>query len=93
MTLDEAIRHAEEIAEKFWSEGVNEEHCRNCGFEHAQLAEWLKELKARRGEIEDEEGSVLEEITINGRTYLHKRHPITDPIFEEDDLPFPEVLL
>ena len=49
MTLDEAIRHSEEIAETFLSQGVNEEHCRKCGEEHAQLAEWLKELKARRG--------------------------------------------
>lgn len=60
MTLDEAIWHAEEIAEKFWSEGVNEEHCRNCGFEHAQLAEWLKELKVRRGETASEVEALAE---------------------------------
>lgn len=51
MTLDEAIRHSEEIAETFLSQGVNEEHCRKCGEEHAQLAGWLKELKARRGRV------------------------------------------
>lgn len=54
MTLDEAIKHAEEVAE------LNEEcariyneqgeiiascSCKECENEHRQLAEWLKELK------------------------------------------------
>lgn len=38
MTLEEAIKHAEEKAE---------EHSR-CGEDHAQLAMWLKELQTRR---------------------------------------------
>ena len=38
MTLEEAIKHAEEMAK-----------CGGkCGEDHAQLAEWLKELKERR---------------------------------------------
>ena len=38
MTLEEAIKHAEEKAE-----------CGGkCGEDHAQLAEWLKELQTRR---------------------------------------------
>ena len=36
MTLDEAIIHAEEIADS---------KCDKCGQEHRQLASWLKELK------------------------------------------------
>ena len=40
MTLDEAIIHCEEQAE---IEGI----C-DCAAEHAQLAEWLKELKRLR---------------------------------------------
>jgi hypothetical protein len=48
MTLDEAILHAEEIAEEF-NQGVKqEEWCMKCAEEHKQLAEWLKELKALR---------------------------------------------
>jgi len=39
MTLDEAIKHAEEVA------GVCEFEARKCAKEHRQLAEWLKELK------------------------------------------------
>jgi len=40
MTLDEAIKHAEEQADKLG--------CSQCGEEHRQLAEWLKELRQRR---------------------------------------------
>lgn len=36
MTLDEAIAHAEEVANA---------SCDECSKEHKQLAEWLKELK------------------------------------------------
>ena len=51
MTIDEAIKHAEEVAERneiraswFWGkEGY--EDCIEYAKEHRQLAEWLKELK------------------------------------------------
>lgn len=39
MTIDEAIEHCEDVA------ACNPDQC---GEEHAQLAEWLKELKERR---------------------------------------------
>lgn len=55
MTLDEAIRHAEEVAkenEEWYMEnpsilGYQEKFydCKECADEHRQLAEWLKELK------------------------------------------------
>ena len=38
MTLEEAIKHAEEKAKRGGQ----------CGKEHEQLAEWLKELQTRR---------------------------------------------
>ncbi len=41
MTLDEAIQHAQEIADK---------GCDQCAKDHQQLAEWLTELKNRREE-------------------------------------------
>ena len=54
MTLDEAIKHAEEVAEEqenkakvlngdFYQSRRNT--CFECAKEHRQLAEWLKELK------------------------------------------------
>ena len=54
MTLDEAIIHAEEEAERnekmaSWFEGKEGyEECMECAEEYRQLAEWLKELKAYR---------------------------------------------
>lgn len=54
MTLDEAIKHAEEVAEKqemlctiCVSEDARKDKKR-CAEEHRQLAEWLKELKHLR---------------------------------------------
>ena len=54
MTLDEAIIHAEEVADSKerqvingdWEKGsMTECNCIECAEEHRQLAEWLKELK------------------------------------------------
>lgn len=56
MTIDEAIRHCEEVAEEKEQE-AKEAHvlsgmdCMECAKEHRQLAKWLKELKAFRSGI------------------------------------------
>lgn len=42
MTLDEAIKHAEEVANDM------ELCCKECAEDHRQLAGWLKELKQYR---------------------------------------------
>lgn len=42
MTLDEAILHAEEVADRC---AVTDGNIK-CEMEHRQLAEWLRELKA-----------------------------------------------
>lgn len=44
MTLDEAIKHCEEVADGFTEQGK----CEECAAEHRQLANWLKELKDYR---------------------------------------------
>ena len=58
MTLEEAIKHAEEVASEYRNTmvcGFNstgtlvalpENDCIKCAEDHEQLAEWLKELKA-----------------------------------------------
>lgn len=46
MTLDDAIKHCQQVA--------NESEC-ECANEHKQLAEWLKELKKFRQEQTNEE--------------------------------------
>ena len=70
MTLDEAIRHCEEVVAKYekqaffsMSKEGKKYNC-ECAEEHKQLAEWLRELKERRDtvkrgkweEIEDFDG-------------------------------------
>ena len=77
MTLDEAIKHAEEVAElhenrcKFYTEHDMPE-CEppsmKCAEEHRQLAEWLKELKAYKEQSGDEELDFVPE---------HKKIPCT----------------
>lgn len=48
MTIDEAIKHCEEVAEKYCDaveEGLKpDDFCDSCASEHRQLAEWLREL-------------------------------------------------
>lgn len=41
MTLDEAIKHCEEVANGMTAQG----ECKECAEEHKQLAQWLGELK------------------------------------------------
>ena len=50
-SLDEAIMHCEEVAEKQeeWCERFpSDKKAVDCATEHRQLAEWLRELKAYR---------------------------------------------
>lgn len=65
MTLSEAIKHCEEVAEKndniadtFEETLKNKIACRECASEHRQLAEWLRELKMYR-EIFEKVGKTL----------------------------------
>ena len=44
MTLDEAIKHCEEVAD---SDCYNDDQ-RKCAAEHRQLAEWLRKLKQKQ---------------------------------------------
>jgi len=62
MTLDEAIRHCEEVAERYETRAKmidrrklgfaldNPTACHECASDHRQLAEWLTELKGLREE-------------------------------------------
>lgn len=64
MTIDEAIKHCEEVAERqeylskqdhgYCEEKRNVQkraECAECAADHRQLAEWLKELKYYRNEF------------------------------------------
>lgn len=67
MSIDEAIKHAREVAEENYKQGFlchanpNDEEldkCIECAREHEQLAEWLEELK--RFKDLQEHGRLLE---------------------------------
>lgn len=70
MTLDEAIKHAEEKASTNYilassyhtDEGVyleEETKCRMCAEYHEQLAEWLKELRELKEKIKMKEPQII----------------------------------
>ena len=73
MTIDEAIKHCEEVAEKNETKGKMIQNnfsklrreqkqeidsCFECASEHRQLAEWLRELKKYRA-IFEKVGKIL----------------------------------
>ena len=60
MTLDEAIAHAREVAERNRKQykncpsdrtDIRYQTCEECAEEHEQLAEWLEELKSYRASV------------------------------------------
>ena len=54
LSIDEAIQQARYVADEHsdcWRNCENiEKCCKECEYEHEQLAEWLEELKKRRSE-------------------------------------------
>jgi hypothetical protein len=78
MTIDEAIRHCEEVA---WEsdkkamcieeayQTTEQQNCEQCAADHRQLAEWLKELKELREE---------KEIALSVRTGAKAKYNYTD---------------
>ena len=69
MTIEQAIKHAEEVAQEKRYEyqeclAVHDMEeamdCRKCGEEHRQLAAWLRELQARRKEPKKVKGRWIE---------------------------------
>jgi hypothetical protein len=98
MTLDEAIKHYEEVAEQYeaqadkWEEEGSERwgktlSCRECAREHRQLGEWLIELKQLREQQtckEDINRQVVKEQMIK---YGFHAPDMTVTEFAEDLLP------
>ncbi len=73
MTLDEAISHANSVAETCASE--------ECGMEHLQIAEWLKELKIRREIEQKSRDKILILKLADGQSYFWQT-----PDFDEYDV-------
>lgn len=83
MTLEEAIKHEEEVAvwheteaNKFESdgyEGYEQSQYLECADEHRQLAKWLKELKAHR-EAWNKMQEEIEKINADNNSYSVKNN-------------------
>lgn len=79
MTIDEAIKHCEEVAgeqqERADSaelidilDGLDVEACKECAAEHRQLAVWLRELKELRNSVGGVKLSNMKEALASIRT-------------------------
>lgn len=76
MTLDEAIKHCEEIAmdktnlaQTLW-DSKEKARCKECADEHEQLAQWLIELKILRN------NDVLDKIRAEVEQYKISNHAL-----------------
>ena len=72
MTIEEAIRHAEEVAQC---------KCDECGNQHQQLANWLKELVVLRSKLKVAEDE-LEKITTGCFSHKDGDKPIVQVIID-----------
>ena len=72
MTIEEAIRHAEEVAQC---------KCDECGNQHRQLANWLKELVVLRSKLKVADDS-LEKITTGCFSHKDGDKPIVQVIID-----------
>lgn len=73
MTLDEAIKHCENVAAKCFMERSARNHSGKCGFEYLDLAAWLRELKAYK-EQEPCEDCISRDIAIANIQELAEWH-------------------
>ena len=76
MTLEEAIKHAEEVAERLENSCKRDwmgEDDKRCAKEHRQLAEWLTELVERR-KAEPEWIPISEQMPKKAGNYLVTDH-------------------
>lgn len=75
MTLDEAIKHAEEVAETIEKRGyyIIPKNIEECATEHRQLAEWLKELKMLKEFMEEDFGTLCQRLYTDLKAYMEEK--------------------
>lgn len=87
MTIDEAIKHCEDVAAKCFVEKSARNHSGKCGYEHLELAAWLRELKAYKEQEPCDSccgGDQKEKAKLCQKSYLagleHRQEPCEDAI-------------
>ena len=89
MTIDEAIRHAEEVAENYEfiskdkeTTEITKKGCAECAEEHTQLAEWLKELKEAKKFIRKVENELMKGTSFYSTSFLEENRELFDKLTE-----------
>ena len=95
MTLDEAIRHAEEVAERqeylskqdhgYCEEKWNilkRKECAECASEHRQLAAWLQELKEAKKFIRKLQNELLKGTSFYSTSFYEENKELMDKLTE-----------
>lgn len=93
LTLDEAIKHCEEVAERqkylstqnhgYFEEKRNaeaRERCAECAAEHRQLAEWLRELKKAKRFIREIENKLYLGTSFYPTSFLKENEKLFDEL-------------
>lgn len=76
MTIEEAIRHCDDVAEK--KSQFCDDFEKSCGKEHEQLAKWLEELKVLREE--NAELKRLLNFALEDFGYIYREHICTSEL-------------
>jgi len=91
MTIDEAIRHCEEVAENYRCErddaaDINEvgtaSHFQQCADDHEQLAAWLTELKEAKKFIRKLQNELLKGTSFYSTSFYEENKKLIDKLTE-----------
>lgn len=89
MTLDEAIRHAEEVAENYEfiskdkeTTEITKKGCAECAEEHRQLASWLQDLKEAKKFIRKLQNELLKGTSFYSTSFYEENKELMDKLTE-----------
>ena len=91
MTLDEAIKHCEEVAENYRCQrddaaDINDvgtaSDCQHCADDHEQLAKWLQELKEAKKFIRKIQNELMKGTSFYSTSFLEENRELFDKLTE-----------
>lgn len=91
MTIDEAIRHCEEVAENYRCQrddaaDINDvgtaSDCQQCADDHEQLAKWLQEFKEAKKFIRKVENELMKGTSFYSTSFLEENRELFDKFTE-----------
>lgn len=89
MTLDEAIKHCEEVAENYRCQrddaaDINDvgaaSDCQQCADDHEQLAKWLQELKEAKKFIRKVQNELMKGTSFYSTSFLEENGELMDKL-------------